>query len=123
MILKTLAYLPVFTLAGSALAQTLANQGLVGYASLAADSVDFLGDSVRISTEAVHAENKVNTRELIVYHLVQYSPPQLGGIGSAAAIFPGTFKKNTDGTYSGRLIGAPDRGSSLGPLKSINDGI
>lgn len=46
MTFKTLAYLPVFTLAGTALAQTLTNQGLVGYASLPADSVDFLGDTV-----------------------------------------------------------------------------
>lgn len=36
---------------------------------------------------------------------------QLGGIGSAAAIAPGTFKKNADGTYSGRLIAGPDRGA------------
>lgn len=35
---------------------------------------------------------------------------QLGGVGSAAAIFPGTFRKNADGSYSGRLIGGPDRG-------------
>lgn len=35
---------------------------------------------------------------------------QLGGVGSAAAICPGTFKKNSDGSYSGRLIGGPDRG-------------
>lgn len=46
MTLKTLAYLPIFTLASGALAQTLANQGLVGFASLPADSVDFLGDTV-----------------------------------------------------------------------------
>lgn len=35
---------------------------------------------------------------------------QLGGVGSAAAIFPGTFRKNADGSYSGRLVGGPDRG-------------
>lgn len=46
MAFKTLAYLPIFTLANGALAQTLTNQGLVGFASLPADSVDFLGDTV-----------------------------------------------------------------------------
>jgi hypothetical protein len=48
MTFKSLAYLPIFTLASSAIAQSLSNQGLVGYASLPASDRDFLGDTVSI---------------------------------------------------------------------------
>ncbi|HWC64259.1 MAG TPA: esterase-like activity of phytase family protein, partial [Rhizomicrobium sp.] len=34
----------------------------------------------------------------------------LGGIGSAMAVIPNSWKKNKDGSYSGILVGVPDRG-------------
>lgn len=60
MSLKTLAYLPIFTLASGALAQTLTNQGLVGYAKLPADSVDFLGDTVSEQLQAVKKDYRLS---------------------------------------------------------------
>lgn len=38
---------------------------------------------------------------------------QLGGIGSAAAFAPGTWKKHSDGTYTGTLFAQPDRGYNV----------
>lgn len=37
----------------------------------------------------------------------------LGGIGSAIAIKPGSFKQNGDGTFGGTLITQPDRGFNV----------
>ncbi|KAF9529605.1 esterase-like activity of phytase-domain-containing protein [Crepidotus variabilis] len=37
----------------------------------------------------------------------------IGGIGSAIAIKPGTWKQNTNGTYSGTLVVHPDRGYNV----------
>lgn len=60
MSLKTLAYLPIFALASGAMAQTLTNQGLVGYAELPADSVDFLGDTVSEQLQAVKRDHRLS---------------------------------------------------------------
>jgi hypothetical protein len=37
----------------------------------------------------------------------------MGGIGSAIALERGSFKQNSDGTYSGTLIVQPDRGFNV----------
>jgi len=50
---------------------------------------------------------------LIPSDFIESTGDSLGGIGSAIAIKPGSFKKNTDGTYSGTIVAQPDRGFNV----------
>ncbi|TCD69611.1 hypothetical protein EIP91_007034 [Steccherinum ochraceum] len=50
---------------------------------------------------------------LIPSDFVESTGDSLGGIGSAIALKPGSFKKNRDGTFSGTVITQPDRGFNV----------
>ncbi|KAH8103411.1 esterase-like activity of phytase-domain-containing protein [Cristinia sonorae] len=50
---------------------------------------------------------------LIPSNFIEDTGDSLGGIGSAVAIKPGSFKQNSNGTFSGTLVTQPDRGFNV----------